>query len=201
MPFTKTNCPASFRMLRRELQNKAIEIGNTLLNAGYLENLAEVIAFSTAKLWPRYLSAAEVPNEARKMDVHLIPHPEGWALMSADAASFYFTCQAKVDALFKARMFAKNEKLKLFIHSPAGNISDTESFAVNLPKPETVKSAVVGPPLYIVKYKEAEKRINIPDSKRESVRGTSWLGRKIKNNFWIENESGQTTGTFSHDAK
>jgi len=183
-------------MLRRDLQIKAIEIANSLLKAGYLESLAEVIAFSTAKLWPRYLSNAEVTNEVRKTDVHLIPHPEGWALISADAASFYFICPSKVDALFKARKFAKNEKLKLYIHSPVGNISDTESFAVNLPKVENVKSAVIGPPLYIVKYKESEKRINIPDTKRDSVRGTSWLGRKIKNNFWIENEPGQITGSY-----
>ena len=192
MQFTRYNYPVSFKMLKQELLLKAIEIGNCLLHAGYKENVAETIAISTAKLWVCYLPDVN-GGVAKRTNLHLVPHPKGWALISADASSFYFVCGTRNDALTRSRVLAKNEKLKLYIHSPAGNISDSESFVVNRPvlceestAPDTkawaVKTDLVKPSL-------------VDHTRREAVKKAKGLAKKIKNN--VEERS---LNSFSFDA-
>lgn len=179
MSFNRYNFPASFKMLKQDLLLKAIEIGNCLLQAGYTENVAETIAFSTAKLWACYLPVTN-GGVTKRTNLHLVPHPQGWALISGDASSIYFVCSAKNDALGKARAFAKNEKLKLYIHAPAGNISDSESFAVNRPAISEEKTA---PETFAYAVRQQDPLL---PTRREAVKKAKWLSKKIKNKFTEE---------------
>ncbi|MBC1398909.1 DUF2188 domain-containing protein [Listeria fleischmannii] len=51
MPWTKNNYPNSWKNLRAEEREKAIEIGNALLKEGYSEDRAIPIATSKAEEW------------------------------------------------------------------------------------------------------------------------------------------------------
>lgn len=182
MSFTQINYPVSFKFLNPEVKNKAIEIANSLVKGGFELEVSEVIALSNAKLWACYFNL--IPRE-KNIHVHLVPHPQGWALISEDASIIFFVFSSKNDALVRARAFAKNEKLKLYIHSIAGNINDSESFVVNRP-PAHIYSA------------EGQKNSSIPakaedtgsiifENKRESIRKARWLGRKVYGNIAATN--------------
>lgn len=173
MSFTNQNFPVAYRYLRPEVKLKAIEIANSLFRNGFEQQVVEVIALSNAKLWACY-SLNEQNKGGRGLHVHLIPHPEGWALISQDASRVYFIRGSKNDALIKARAFAKNEKLRLYIHSPAGNIHDSESFVVNRPvsSPEAQGVAAVS---LSFRVEEGEKANT--ETRREPVRRPGWVGR------------------------
>jgi Uncharacterized protein conserved in bacteria (DUF2188) len=132
MPYTYNKFPASFIHLRQEERNKAITIANALIEEGYPDQMALPIAISNAKQWACYYFKEGLEGK-QNINVHLIPNPKGWALITEDENTIIFICSEKTDALGKARLYAKNEKLKLFIHSEEGRIHDVESFAVNLP--------------------------------------------------------------------
>jgi uncharacterized protein YdaT len=132
MRYTYNKFPVSFRHLRLEERNKAIEIANTLIEEGYTDQTALFIAISNAKQWACYYFNEGLEGK-ENINFHLVPNPHGWALISEDVNTLIFTCQAKAEALAKARSYAKNEKIRLFIHSEDGKISDLESFAVNIP--------------------------------------------------------------------
>jgi hypothetical protein len=132
MLYTYNKFPASFAHLRLEERNKAIEMANTLIEEGYAEQMALSIAVSNARQWTCYYFNEGLEGK-QNINIHLVPNPKGWALISEDVNTVIFICNAKTEALSKARSYAKNEKLKLFIHSEEGKIYDVESFAVNLP--------------------------------------------------------------------
>ncbi|HXA01660.1 MAG TPA: DUF2188 domain-containing protein [Cytophagaceae bacterium] len=135
MPYTYNKFPASFIHLRLEERNKAIVIANTLIEEGYPDQMALSIAISNAKQWAYYYFNEGLGGK-QNINVHLVPNPQGWALISEDVNTIIFICHAKTEALLKARSYAKTEKLKLFIHSEEGKIHDIESFVVNLPHKE-----------------------------------------------------------------
>lgn len=158
----------AFQFLKPEVQKKAFEIADCLLAAGIKETVVETIAISNAKLW-----MITSTNSKKNTHIHIVPHSEGWALISEDASHVHFVCSSKQDALNKARSYAKNEKLKLYIHSSIGNIHDTESFVVNVPEENFIEARKQqkNVPVISAKAKEVSKT---------SSRGSSrWLARKI----------------------
>lgn len=198
MSFKNKINPASFNFLRPEVKKKAIEIANSLLRAGLEERVIELIASSNAKLW-----ACHCLNESagkKNLHVHLVPHPKGWALISEDATSVYFTISSKNDALSKARSYAKNQKLRLYIHSLSGSINDSESFVVNRP--------VIGPDQHLVsegdcwaiKTKAAEKPSLVFESKREAFRKAKWLARRVQSSLIIHNQQGDVEQRLSFES-
>ncbi|MFL5730135.1 MAG: DUF2188 domain-containing protein [Cytophagaceae bacterium] len=132
MPYTYNKFPASFIHMRLEERNKAIAMVKTLIDEGYDDKMAQAIAISNAKQWACYYFNEGLAGKLNT-NVHLVPNPQGWALISEDVNTIIFICHDKTEALSKARSHAKNEKLRLFIHSEEGRIHDVESFAVNLP--------------------------------------------------------------------
>jgi hypothetical protein len=135
MRHTYNKFPVSFMNLRLAERNKAIEIANTLIEEGYTEPMALSIAISNAKQWA-YYHFNEALEGKQNINVHLVPNPQGWALISEDVNTIIFICADKAEALLKSRMYAKNEKMKLFLHTEEGKIYDLESFMVNLPNKE-----------------------------------------------------------------
>ena len=184
MPFTNQSYPASFKVLRQEIKNKAIEIANLLIDNGYEEGMAEIIAFSNAKLWMCYL--ANETTGRKNPGVHLVPHPQGWALISEDATLLHFIIRNRTDALMKSRSFAKNEKLKLFIHSHLGNISDSESFYVNRPGHQEEKMVVIEK--CWDDSTEESKSTFIADTRRGAIRKAKWLAEKVHDSLMMKKQ-------------
>ncbi|MBX9852220.1 MAG: DUF2188 domain-containing protein [Cytophagaceae bacterium] len=183
MPFTSQTYPASFRVLKQEIKNKAIEIANLLVANGYEEGMAEVIAFSNAKLWMCYL--ANETSGRKNPGVHLVPHPKGWALISEDAALVHFTSSNRTDALIRSRNLAKNEKLKLFIHSHMGNISDSESFCVN--RPGAAQDKIIVENCRNDSMEESKTTL-IADTRRVAVRKAKWIAEKVHASLMIRED-------------
>jgi hypothetical protein len=198
MAFTTHNYSVPFKSLRQDVKNKAIEIANTLIQMGYAEDIAEMIAFSNARQC--YSCAGNESSVSRKkMNVHLVPHPEGWALISEDATVLYFVFFSKSDALTKARIFAKNEKVKLYIHSLVGNISDTESFVVNRPTRGPEQHLVSEGKAWAVKSIGEERPAFIFETRREAVKKATWLAKKVRSSLVIHNESGDIERRLSFE--
>lgn len=132
MIYTRLKYPATFGVLKPEIRRKAIEIANVLLEEGLQQEIAETIAFCNARLIGQELFSdtnAHVANCA----IHLIPHPEGWALISQDGKNMYAVYDTLKEGRIRARLHAKCIKFKLFIHNEDGYIEDAESFIVNRP--------------------------------------------------------------------
>lgn len=61
-------------------------------------------------------------------DIHVVPHPEGWATKkegASRAGGVYPTKEKAVDA---GRRQAKRENVELVIHNKDGKISDSDSY-------------------------------------------------------------------------
>jgi uncharacterized protein YdaT len=198
MHFTNQNSPGSFKFLRPEIKNKAIEIANSLIGAGFEEDIIEVVALSNAKLWACY-SLNEPMGLKKNIPVHLVPHPKGWALISEDGLLVYFIQLSKNEALSKARCLAKNNKLKLYIHSLAGNINDSESFVVNTPISGPEQHLVSEGECWAIKHKGAEKPSFVFETKREAFRKAKWLAQKVHSRLVIHNQQGDIEQRFSFE--
>jgi hypothetical protein len=184
MLFNYNNYPDSFSFLHRDLLKKAIEIANQLHSYGFKENVAEQVAVSSAKLWGDSMK--------KKRRLHLIPHPEGWALITHEG-DIIFISSSRSEALVRARMKAKTEKQRLYIHSLAGNISDSESFFVN--SPQMISRAW---------QEETLKDISQPENiiqerTREAIRKAESLAYKFKSGLSLNNEQGDLANSLFPD--
>jgi hypothetical protein len=169
MPAIYHNYPSSFEVLRPVVRGKALEMANILISAGYNYQMAQTIAISNARqLAFNKDGLLGIENK----HLHLIPNPNGWALASESLLTIFFICDTKNEALMKGTTFAKNEKLKLFIHSDEGDIIDSESFAVNMPVSATGSNNDALAP------DGAVKEIMLVDSKREVYNKTNFLAKR-----------------------
>lgn len=71
---------------------------------------------------------------AKKKDVHIVPHPEGWAVKRAGAKRASSVHETKAPATEAGRKTAKAEKVELVIHDKEGKIIDKDSYG-NDPNP------------------------------------------------------------------
>lgn len=142
MIYTRVKYPSQFGVLRPDIRKRAIEIANVLLEEGLERETAETIAFCNARLIGQVIPGgtnSQVANNA----IHVVPHPDGWALISQDAKNMYAVYDSLKEARNRARLHAKSVKFRLYIHNENGYIEDTESFIVNRP----VTVAVNRPPM------------------------------------------------------
>ncbi|WP_046656927.1 DUF2188 domain-containing protein [Lysobacter capsici] len=69
-----------------------------------------------------------------KKDVHVVPHPEGWAVKREGADRASSIHDRKADALDVGRDLARKDEVELVIHGQDGNIQDSDSYG-NDPHP------------------------------------------------------------------
>lgn len=65
---------------------------------------------------------------ARKKDIHIVPHKDGWAAKREGSKRAALVCPKKADALDKGRKLAKKDEVELVIHKRDGKIQDSDSF-------------------------------------------------------------------------
>jgi hypothetical protein len=132
MSYSTIKYPASFAVLKPEMRKKAIEIANILIEEGLNRFTAEMIAMNNAREMARNLNSS-INARIADCTIHVIPHPDGWAIVSQDLKKLYGSYISKKEAVIKGRSYAKTVKFKLFIHAEDGSIEDCESFVVNRP--------------------------------------------------------------------
>lgn len=69
-------------------------------------------------------------------DIHVVPHPDGWAVKREGAERASSVHERKVDALEAGRALARKDEVELVIHGKDGKIQDSDSYG-NDPHPPT----------------------------------------------------------------
>ncbi|MEX1020596.1 MAG: DUF2188 domain-containing protein [Litorilinea sp.] len=106
------NIPAEMVSLSSELRHKAIEIANELLDEGFKLPIAVNLAAAKVSKWAGI--GNPIPTQ------HVVPHPDGWAVMRLDASKPTLVTDVKQEAITRAREIAKNQKTVLVIHTQDG---------------------------------------------------------------------------------
>ena len=70
----------------------------------------------------------------KKRDIHVVPHPDGWATKKEGAQKAGAVTETQKQAIDKARQQAKNEGVEVVIHRADGRIRDSDSYG-NDPNP------------------------------------------------------------------
>ncbi|MGB4589720.1 MAG: DUF2188 domain-containing protein [Clostridiaceae bacterium] len=119
MPWNKNNFPNSMKNLDEPIREKAIEIGNALLNEGYDVNRAIPIAISQAKAWYDNRGNEVSPDITH----HLTAENDGWVLKSVkgDEEEKFKTKEEAMDHIKKK---AKTKPMKVMIHGVDGKFQE-----------------------------------------------------------------------------
>ncbi|MCA1055574.1 DUF2188 domain-containing protein [Rossellomorea aquimaris] len=109
MPWSKHDYPASLKNLPEDVRNKAIEIGNALLDEGYDEGRAIAIATDQAH-------KAEEGKGQEKTEYHVRTHSEGWQLVKEGGSRAILVEGTKEALLSKAKDYVNDHDGTLVIH-------------------------------------------------------------------------------------
>jgi len=114
------NLPDEIRNLSGEMQKQAMQAANSLLDLGYKIPVAATMAVERVK------GLGDQSDES--LPYHVIPHPDGWAVMNADAERAVVVTGTKEEAVERGREIARNQKAKLVIHKADGTIQTEHSY-------------------------------------------------------------------------
>lgn len=64
----------------------------------------------------------------KKRDIHVVPHPDGWAVKKEGAVRAGSVHENKAGALNQGRRQAKREGVELVTHGLNGRIQDSDSY-------------------------------------------------------------------------
>ena len=65
---------------------------------------------------------------SKKKDIHVVPHPKGWATKKEGAERAGGVYDTKATALDHGRAQARREHVELVIHGRKGRIQDSDSY-------------------------------------------------------------------------
>jgi uncharacterized protein YdaT len=119
MHWNCNNYPRSMRNLDVHVRETAIEIVNTLLDEGYEESRAIPIAIAEARMWANSYIDNFKDNAAH---LHVVPHPEGWAVRWANARKASFIFHSRSEAKNRALEIGMEKHAHVFIHHANGQI-------------------------------------------------------------------------------
>lgn len=114
------NIPSEMVDLTSELRHKAISIANDLIESGFQVPIAINLAAAKVSRWAG-ISSPE-PSQ------HVVPHPDGWAVMRLDASKPTAVTKVKQEAVDRAREIAKNQKVILVIHNQDGQVQSRHDY-------------------------------------------------------------------------
>lgn len=137
MPYTDASYPISMKNLEPAVRRKAIEIANALLEDDYAEGSAIPIAIAQAKRW-----AENHDGDDPALNLHVVPHPKGWAVRRADSQRSGVVFETEADARNHALQQAAGEGVAVIFYAADGQSSD---YVKPLPTlPEQVMQTVAG---------------------------------------------------------
>lgn len=107
--------PPSMRDLNERVRNRAIDIANALLEDGYTSTLAVAIAVAQAQKWADDETGSE-------QNLHVVPHPEGWAIRRNGSLRVSFVMPSREDARNYAIEIARDEGRDVILYHDDGQI-------------------------------------------------------------------------------
>lgn len=119
MTLSQTYYPASMQYMDTAVRDKAFDIFNALLDEGYEDGQALPIAIAQAKKWA---TGHRHGQDAGGQCVHVVPHPDGWAVRRADAQRSNFIFKRMGDAKTKALEIGKREQVGIVLHDEYGEV-------------------------------------------------------------------------------
>jgi len=137
MPWTKNDYPVSMKNLPEPVRNKAIEIGNAILEEDKMEEgIAIATAISRAKDWAvEHGKKIDMPDNSRVTDVKehgkdrvVIPHEDEWAIKIEGRAKAEQIFHTKQEAVKQARKEAKEINGSLTIQRKNGKVERRISY-------------------------------------------------------------------------
>lgn len=137
MPWTKTEYPISMKNLPKEVREKAIDIGNVLLEEKNMqEGIAIATAISRSKDWAAEHGIKIESSASSKItdvkehgkDRYVIPHENVWAIKVEGKDKLEKIFQHKKDAVKQARKEAKKVNGGLTIQKKTGKIEKKISY-------------------------------------------------------------------------
>ncbi len=144
MPWTKSDYPVSMKNLPEAVRNKAIEIGNALLEEKNMdEGIAIATAISRAKDWAvNHGKESEAPpGESRKKDVkkhgedrYVVPHGDKWGVRKEKGKEKLF--DTREEAMSAAKEEASQANATVTVQKKHGKIKERESFNPNRKAPK-----------------------------------------------------------------
>lgn len=73
---------------------------------------------------------------SKKRDIHVVPHPDGWATKTEGAKRAGVVVDTQREAIERAREQAQRERVEVVIHRKDGTIRDSDSYGSD-PNPPT----------------------------------------------------------------
>lgn len=119
MRWTSQDYPVSMKNLKPTVRNKAIEVANALIAEDYDEQHAVPIAITTAKKWAE---SDDYDGFSATHQLHVIPHPNGWAIRRANADKVSFVFEDRDLAQNKALQMAEAEHGSVIVYNEDGEV-------------------------------------------------------------------------------
>lgn len=140
MPWNKKDYPDSMKNLPADVRDKAIEIGNALLDERDMdEGIAIATAISRAKDWAanRGKKIDAKDDSSRQTDVkhhgenrYVVPDDDGWAVKK-EGSNRKEHYDRKADAVKDAKVEAKKENASVTIQRKDGKVQTRTSYNPN----------------------------------------------------------------------
>lgn len=103
------------------VREKAIDIANALMDEGYEEDQALSLATATVQQWVERPDLADRRHSSDRQ-LHVVPHPDGWAVRRANTEQACFVSNSKVKAQTRALEMAHDESVSVIVHDQDGQI-------------------------------------------------------------------------------
>ncbi|MBA3868461.1 MAG: DUF2188 domain-containing protein [Anaerolineae bacterium] len=110
--------PPTMQYMDTQVRDKAFDIFNALLDEGYDDAQAIPIAIAQAKKWAQ----GHRHGQDSQQCVHVVPHPDGWAVRRANAQKSNFIFKRMSDAKTKALEIGKREQVGIVLHDEYGEV-------------------------------------------------------------------------------
>ncbi|MFD1415251.1 DUF2188 domain-containing protein [Oceanobacillus jeddahense] len=149
MVWTMNDYPSSMKNLEKPVRKKAIDIANSMLDDGYMEERAIPIAIEQAKEWyenadkeeilsyekagkptQRSKEGKERTNNPERLEEgeQVYKHEDGWAIASSGSGQASEVVDTKDEAVKRAIEIAKNKGTFLKVYQADGTLEETRKY-------------------------------------------------------------------------
>jgi hypothetical protein len=125
MVWSARNYPQRFTLLSPKVREKAISIGNALVQNNIPPAQAERIAYERAVDWARRAQQARTPLSEH----HVKPYYGGWAIFYQDCNEPEYKFPTREAAIRQALAMAQGKRVDVLIYGADGRVMERTSFA------------------------------------------------------------------------
>lgn len=116
MPWNYDDYPPSMNHMEPHIREKAIDIGNALMEQGYTVATAVPIAITQARRW-----AEGDEGKIYDRNYHVVPHAWGWAVQRATGGHALVVVETEGQARNYAIQYALTDNVDVIVHDKDSN--------------------------------------------------------------------------------